>query len=65
MNVAVEGGATAWKARSHPASPVPVGGARFTADPGAPGPPASDGRPVPGHSAAGSWRRLIVSTRGS
>jgi hypothetical protein len=64
-NARSSGGTTASKARSQPASPVPAASATLTADPGAPGPPVSDGQPVPGHSVAGCSCTLIVSTRGS
>src|ERR1017187_5761713 len=51
--------------RLPPPSPVPAGSATLPAEPSAPGPPVSDGSPVPGHSVAGCSCRLIVSTRGS
>jgi hypothetical protein len=58
-NRASSGGTTVWKARSQGASPVPAGSATLTAEPSAPGPPVSDGRPVNG-KVAGCWCRLIV-----
>ena len=45
--------------------PGPAGSATLTADPSAPAPPLSAGRPVKGNKVAGCWCRLIVSTRGS
>jgi hypothetical protein len=45
-NWSSSGGTIAWNARSQLASPVRAGSATLTADPFAPGPPDSAGRPV-------------------
>ena len=60
------GGTAARNASSHPSSLVPGGSGRFTAEPGASGPPRSESPPVPGKkpiSGAYSWIET-VSTRG-